>query len=460
MLLGTVKIRRSLRRERRLNANSFLCEDQELLDALRDWSGERRTVKDLASVVKPNIFRRIYVLDPSRGAPYVSPADMDRTDYPACRLISNAHGDRFDQLRLTTGMIVMSRSGMNLGWSMIIRRDMEGFIGTEDLIRICPHESKDCGYLGAFLASPIAYYAVRQAISGGSIKHIEPRDVDALDVPWPPERTRAKIGQAYVRAAELRAESTLMIHAATDLVFSTAGISDIDEGEWFGEGRELGFAGKVRTRTLRAWNLSEKARKVAERIQKAGGVPLGSLVRPGTLRKGPGFKRIPVDNGFGVHLIGQRQLFRFRPRPKHIARRGVPESAFCSPGTTLVAARGTFGEAETYGRAQFVSELTSAWLFSNDILRIVPREEILSGWLYAFMRSRSAFRLVRAVATGSKQQDLHPDGLAEIPVPKGTDSAMHEVNDLIHRAFELRDTAYREETRALDQVVAIVREAT
>lgn len=458
MLLGIVKLRRSIRRERRLNANSFLSEDQELLDAMNDWGGERRKVKDLADVMKPNIFRRIYVLDPSRGTPYVSPADMDRTDYPASRLISNSQGDRFDALRLTTGMIVITRSGMNLGWAMIIRGDMDGYIGTEDLIRIRPHDTNERGYIGAFLASQIAYHSVRQAISGGSIKHIEPRDVDALDIPWPSESTRRTIGKAYVRAAELRAESTVLIHQATDTVFQSAGIKDIDEGEWFGEGRELGFIGNVRPRTLRAWNLSQKAQRVSRKIYESGANALGTLVKPGTLRKGPGFKRIPVHEGHGVHLIGQRQLFRFRPRPKHIARRGVPESAFCEPGTTLIAARGTFGEAETYGRAQYVSRLTSAWLFSNDILRIVPSDKLMSGWLYAFMRSRAAFRLVRATATGSKQQDLHPDALAEIPVPRGTKAAIQRVNELIQRAFELRDEAYQLESNALDGIVALVRE--
>lgn len=458
MLLGTVKLHRSLRRERRLNANSFLCEDQQLLDAMSDWAGERRRIKDVADVMKPNIFRRIYVLDPDRGTPYVSPADMDRTDYPASRLISNAQKDRFDELRLTPGMIVITRSGMNLGWAMIIRADMDGFIGTEDLIRIRPHDTTERGYIGAFLASKLAYFSVRQAISGGSIKHIEPRDVDCLDVPWPPESTRRRIGKAYARAAELRAESTYLIRLATDTIFNTAGIKDLDEGEWFREGRELGFVTRVGSRTLRAWNLSQKAQRVSRRIRDAGAEPLGALVKTSTLRKGPGFKRIPVHEGHGVHLIGQRQLFRFRPRPKHIARRGVPDSAFCEPGTTLIAARGTFGEAETYGRAQYVSGLTSSWLFSNDILRIVPRNDLLSGWLYAFMRSRSAFRLIRATATGSKQQDLHPHALAEIPVPKGSKNAMQRVNELIQKAFELRDAAYHDETIALEGIVSTVRE--
>lgn len=458
MLLGIVKLRRSIRRERRLNANSFLSEDQELLDALELWPGEKKSIGDIATTYRGPIFKRNYVNNPDFGYPYVSAADIDRSDYFGSRLISRAQGTVLDRLRLNAEMIIVTCSGMNLGWSMLSRHDLNGVIGSHDLIRVIASNTEDRGYLGAFLGSQLGWFSVRQSISGGSVKHIEPPDVDRLQIPWPSKDIRKGISESYLRAAELRAESTLLIRQATDDVFSSVGLHDIDEGEWFGEGRELGFVGSVRPRTLRAWNLSQKAQRVSRKIHESGANALGTLVKPGTLRKGPGFKRIPVHEGHGVHLIGQRQLFRFRPRPKHIARRGVPESAFCEPGTTLIAARGTFGEAETYGRAQYVSRLTSAWLFSNDILRIVPRDKLMSGWLYAFMRSRAAFRLVRATATGSKQQDLHPDALAEIPVPRGTKAAIQRVNELIQRAFELRDEAYQLESNALDGIVALVRE--
>lgn len=460
MLVRTVKLKRLVRRSRRLNANSFLSAEQELVDALAMYPEKTKRIGDVATVTKPDIFRRIYVKDPMKGLPYVSPADMDRTDYSGCRLISNSQSSRFGELRLTPGLIVITRSGMNLGWAMLIRGDQDGVIGTEDMIRVASRESEDVGYLAAFLASAPAYHSVRQDISGGSVKHIEPHDVERLVVPWPRKDLRNRIGGVYARAAELRAESTELINRATDFLFSSVGLTDLTEGGWFGDGRELGFSGNVGQRSLRAWNHSQKAERIRAELQGCGSKPLGQLVKEDTLRKGPGFKRIPVNPGNGVHLIGQRQLLRFRPRPKHIARRGIPESAFCHPGTTLIAARGTFGEAETFGRAQLVSQLTCDWLFSNDILRVVPEEAIHSGWLFAFMRSRSAFRLIRSVATGSKQQDLHPKGMAEIPVPIGGKKEISHVNDLVQKAFQLRDEAYQSESQALDRMVRVITEAS
>lgn len=460
MLVGTVKLKRSLRRNRRLNANSFLSEGQTLLDAVKFWPHEKRQLEEVATAYRGPIFKRLYVTNPDIGLPYVSAADMDRSDYFGARLISKYQGAVLEQLRLTAEMIIVTCSGMNLGWSMLSREDLSDVIGSHDLIRVISDNDAERGFIGAFLASRLGWFSLRQSISGGSVKHIEPPDVERLVIPWPAKSVRDRIGVAYSRAAELRAESTELIRNATEYLFASVDSTDLDEGDWFGEGRELGFSGSVTQRSLRAWNYSEKARRVWGELRECDSKPLGELVKEGTLRKGPGFKRIPVSPGHGVHLIGQRQLFRFRPRPKHIARRGVPASAFCEPGTTLVAARGTFGEAETFGRAQFVSELTRAWLFSNDILRVVPKEREHSGWLFAFMRSRSAFRLIRSVATGSKQQDLHPQGMAEIPVPIAGKKEIRHVNELIQNAFRLRDEAYRAETQALDEIVDVIMEAS
>lgn len=458
MLLGTVKLHRSIARERRLNANSFLSEDQELLDALESWPGKKKAVSEIASTFRGPIFKRNYVDNPEFGYPYVSAADIDRSDYFGSRLISRGQGVVLDRLRLTSEMIIVTCSGMNLGWSMLSRRDLSGVIGSHDLIRVIAASPEDRGFLGAFLGSKLGWFSVRQSISGGSVKHIEPPDVDRLQIPWPAKSIRTRISDAYLRAAELRAESTLLIQRATDSVFDSSGIEDIDEGAWFGEGRELGFIGHAHTRSLRAWNCSEKASRLLTKVKTAGAVPLAQWVKDNSLKKCASFKRIPAEPEYGVPLIGQRQLLRFRPRPKYLAKNGIPQAAMCDPGTTLIASCGTFGEAEVFGRAQFASSLTSNWLFSNHILRVVPANSVDAGWLFAFLRSRTAFRLLRSLATGSKQQDIHPQGVAELPVLKGTKSTISKVNDLVHKAFELRDEAYHLESTALDGIIAMVRE--
>jgi hypothetical protein len=53
---------------------------------------------------------------------------------------------------------------------------------------------------------------------------------------------------------------------------------------------------------------------------------------------------------------------------------------------------------------------------------------------------------------------MHPAGVAELPVLNGSKATIAKVNDLIHKAFELRDEGYRLESSALDGIIALVKE--
>jgi hypothetical protein len=460
MKFSLVPLKRVSVRAFRLNAGSFLSEDQELSDALALWPDKSaRLLGEVADMFRGPIFKRNYVEDPKLGVPYVSASDFDRTDYWGVRLLGNTHGKLLEQLALHDNMAIVTCSGMNLGWSMPVRSDMDGVIGSHDLIRVIAKDSRELGFISAFLASQLGWISIRRSISGGSVKHVEPDDLKSIKIPWPDEVIRRKAGDAFLLAAQKRAESNRLIDQATKTVFTVNGLSDMDESDWFRQGRERGFTASVSSYSIRGWNYSRKVQVIRERIQSCQGKSLQEWVRPGSLRKGPSFKRIEASGEHAVPLIGQRQLFRFKPRPKLVARSAVPVKAFCKPGTTLIASRGTFGDSEVFGRAQFVSDLTSKWLFSNDILRIIADQESQAGWLYAFMRSRSAFRLIRSVATGSKQQDLHPDGMASLPVLQGPEAEYRKVNILVKKAFQLRDEASLLEDEAMRLLEALVTES-
>lgn len=458
MKVGSVSLKRVRLRALRLNAGSYLSEDQELADAIRLWP-RLEPLGERAIVFRGPIFARHYVGDEQYGLPYVSASDMDRTDYWGVRLISGEHGDLLAKLALHAGMSVVACSGINLGWSMRVRPDMEGVVGSHDLIRVTARNVVDSGYLSAFLASRLGWISIRTTISGGSVKHVEPDDLNAIDVPWPEESIRREIGEAFTSAASLRAASNKLIGMATEQVFSSNDCVDLSESEWYRQGRELGFSARISSHSFRAWNYSPKANALRDTIQSRGARPLVEWCVPNSLRKGPSFKRLEASGEHAVPLIGQRQLFRFNPRPKSVARAGVPKSAFCSVGTTLIATRGTFGESEVFCRAQWVSRVTSGWLFSNDITRVVPASQEHAGWLYAYLRSRTAFRLLRSLATGSKQQDLHPRGLEALPVLLGTAQGYRVVNELVGEAFRLRDEAYTLEGLATSRLEQLTRDA-
>lgn len=424
----------------RLNSGYYLSADQVIFDALKRWGEASVPVGEIADVYKGNIFRRVYVDNVVFSEPYVSASDLDRTDYWGCRRISSSHGDFLDRLVLRSKMTVVTCSGVNLGWSALIRPDMDGVVGSHDLIRVLPRDSAEAGYVAAFLCSKYGRLSVRRFIYGTSIKHVEPHHVAQVLVPWPDESTRREIGTQFWGAAERRSMSSALIEEATRVVFDSVGLRDLDEGEWAAMGRDLGFVATASARSLRGWNYAPRARLLVDRLLGTKNVLLGSLVLPGGLSKGPSFSRIDAKPPHAVQLISQRQLFRYVPDGRMVSRAHMPAKSYCPPGTVLIAARGTFGEAEVFCRAQYVSPRTSKWAYSNDILRVQVAAE-LSPWVYAFLRSRVAFRCLRSIATGSKQQDLHPEMLAELPVPIGGHAALEQVGSLVVEAVRLRDEA-------------------
>lgn len=439
----------------RLNGSYYLSTDRVLSDALEAWSGDARLAGDVAEIFKGNIFRRIYVDDVTHSRPYVSASDLDRTDYWGCRRISTIHGSLLDELSLTEGMTVITRSGVNLGWGAMVRPDLAGVVGSDDLIRVVAREPDDGAYIAAFLCSEPGVLAIRKYTYSSSIKHVEPEHVAAIRIPWPARKLRDAIGSAFWLAATKRSESSRLIGQATESLFRHIGIPDVDDGEWQQWGRDAGFLGTASQLSLRAWNHSPRAHRLLKRLQSVPHQRLLDTVVPNSLRKGPSFARIDASPPYSVQLIGQRQLFRYVPDGREVDRARLPKAAFCAPGTIAVASVGTFGEAEVFCRAQYVSEYASKWAYSNHILRVVPKAG-LSGWLYAFLRSRTAFRILRSFATGSKQQDLHPEMLAALPIPEASPAAYAAINDLIAAASILRDEAFALEEQAKARVRAVI----
>jgi hypothetical protein len=459
MRIGVISTHEVTADEFRFNSGYYLSVDRILSEALKRWQGETREFREIADAFSGPIFRRIYVDDPKQGRKYVSASDLDRTDHMGCRVLSHTHGKLLEKLRLHPETTIVTCSGVNLGWGMFVRQDLGELVGSHDLIRVVSREPEESGYLAAFLCSRPGWVLLRSLIYGTSIKHIEPEQVLRLTIPWPSADFRIAVGDAFIESASKRSRSVELIETATSTLFNCVGLCDLSEGEWDSWGRDLGFESTVTPRSLRAWNYAPRATRLLERLRSVEHRRLADLVRPGSLKKGPSFTRIDALPPHSVQLIGQRQLFRYVPDGRHVGRDYVPASAYCNPDTVLIASVGTFGEAEVFCRAQYVSQLTSRWAYSNHILRVVG-EKGLAGWLYAFLRSRTAFRLLRSFATGSKQQDLHPEMLAELPVPTSTDSAYGEVQGLVTEAFELRDQAFLLEYQAKRQIKELLLKET
>jgi type I restriction enzyme S subunit len=262
-------------------------------------------------------------------------------------------------------------------------------------------------------------------------------------------------------AARLRASFQDGLERATRDFFVSVGLSDLNEFDWHGKGRNLGFkVGGVSPLSLRALNFNPRSSLLIERLRSVPGRRLGMICAGGTLNTGARFKRMDADPGHGVRLVGQRQAFWVKPEGRWINPAQAPSDILQKDETILIAAHGTLGENEVYGRSILV---TGSWLrhaYSQDFVRLLSGDpEVPGAYLFAFFRSEVAFRILRSLCVGGKQQEYHPHFLRELPIPLAAPAERERIVETVRQAYRDRDRADTLEDEALVLLTNAIEEA-
>ena len=257
------------------------------------------------------------------------------------------------------------------------------------------------------------------------------------------------------QAASELTESINLMENATQQLLDCAGLSESINSDFLSDSRRLGWSEKVSSLySLRALNFDPRSKALEESVLAIRHDLLGELVDRSNFEGHIVFKRIDASPEYGVMLVGQREAFQIRPEGRWISKKSVEGLGLEVPaGTTVIPCHGTLGESELYCRATLVTERTSQYAYSGDFYRCIPKEGVIaSGYLFAFLRSRFAFRMIRAMSTGSKQQYQHPVLMANMPIPRLDAEKEQEIASMVDRAAYLRDHALDLE----DQAIALV----
>lgn len=404
---------------------------------------------------------RNWVNDPTYGVPFLSSTDILQADLSHPSLIAKHVVDANPMLLLQEGWTLITRSG-TIGRMAYTRSDMAGMACSEDVLRVIP-ESKIVppGYLYAYLSSKFGIPLVVSGTYGGIIQHIEPSHVFDLKVPRLGDAVEAEADRLVREVAALRTAYQHKVQQATDLLFESVGLSDITAAEWHAQGPDLGFVHELGDwSSLRALNFNSRYQALVRKLEQVSHKPLGLICSGGVLRSGLRFKRIDCEPELGVRLVGQRELFWLEPEGRWISAEMAPNDIFVADETIMIAAQGTLGENEVFCRAEFI---TGSWLenvYSQHLLRVKPGPDQVSGaFLFAFLRSETAFRCLRSMSVGSKQQDLERGLLAELPVPLPDASVRREIEELIRDAYIGRHKASRLERMAILLIERAIEEA-
>jgi hypothetical protein len=448
----------------RLDPNPYLSGAYETRKLLQRLPGTRvlhELVRTPNGIFHSGRSARRWVTDPDYGTPFFSSSDILEADSSFLPLIAKSAVEENPRLLIERDWTLVTRSG-NVGRMTYARSDIDGFACSEDVLRVVADERKiPPGYLYAFLSSKYGIPMVVTSAYGAIVQHIEPEHISGLPVPRLGDQIEDEIHGLIHAAADLRTQFQAGLVAATRDLFQSAGLPEFLDLRWRDKSRDVGFvvSGLMPT-TLRALNLSPRAQTILAKLSSVPHRTLGEICREGWLGSGVRFAREDSNPEYGARLIGQRQGFWVRPEGRWINPAKAPSDIFAKDESIMIASQGTLGENEVFCRAIFVTGSWLKYVYTQHFLRVVSGDLSFPGaYLFAFLRSEPAFRVLRSMSVGSKQQDIHEELRQRIPVPECTAGNRKRIAETVRRAYRWRDEADELEDRAQELLDAAVHDA-
>ena len=324
-----------------------------------------------------------------------------------------------EALRVSKGQILMTCSG-TIGKIAYVSDTLDSLIFSHDLLRINCCNSEDSGYIYAFLKSKIGNKILLTNSYGAVITHIEPEHLASVPIPNPPWEIKIRIHDLIIRSYSLRDESNSLIDKAHSLLVKELSLPELSDFDV----HYFGNPDKVKTFNIK---LSQEAGRLdasyhvpiidaitkhlqgySEEVTTVGDKRISrEVILPGR------FKRVYVDEGYGQVLIGGKQIHELDPSnlvPKHWKH----------------------------------------WIPSDHIIRVVPANEDIAGYLYIFLSSDYGYQLITRFTYGSVVDEIDDNHIRAIPFPLLKNKEIQkQINDLALAANQKRYEAYRLEQEAL-----------
>jgi len=446
---------------RRLDCGPYLSGAIEAKELLSKFPTEQ--LKNLTSdIYHAGREGRLYVTAPEHGVPFMGSTDILHSDLSFLSLLSKKQVDGNPKFTIREGWTLISRSG-TIGRMTYARKEMDGIACSEHVMRVLPNSEKiKSGYIYAFLSGKFGVPLVVSGTYGSIIQSIEPHHISDLPIP----RLGDIENQAHAliqQSADDLSESSRLMQASTTLLFEECGLQESENHNYMADTRRQGWVeSSFDAFSLRALNYDPRAKQLWDAIKEIRHDCLGDLIDRSNFEGHIVFKRIDAEPEHSLMLVGQRDAFQLRPDGRWISKKSIEGLGLqVPPGTTVIPCHGTLGESELYCRAALVTKRSSQYAYSGDFYRCIPKDgAIASGYLYAFLRSRFAFRMIRSMSTGSKQQYQHPVLMANMPIPRMDDKKEQEIAAMVDRAAYLRDRALNLEDEARSLVEHTIEEGS
>ena len=457
---GAVPVSRILSNDCRLDASSYNMDVMNALSTVSHCIYGTIPMKYLfKNAFVGSRFKRVYTDNPS-DIPFFLPSDIEDVYPKATKYISGKTKADIDFLRVEKDMLLMTCSG-TIGKTSLVGTKLEHQVFSHDLLRITFKNDFDLGYIYAFFNTKVGQTILQSNNYGAVIDHIEPEHLYNIPIPNAPEETRKKIHEFIVDSYGLRDKSNELIDSAQSILYEELQLPDFNSIR--DSVNEEGFC-----------NFSQKASELHGRLDVSYHLPISSraisaisknakeVARIGDSRISKRvilagvFKRTYVDKKNGVPFLGGREIMTLNPIvDKYLSikihQERIQKELEVFENYILVSDRGTIG------KVQIVPRHWNGWTVSQNIIKIVPANDDIAGYIYAYLNCDYAKILIQRETYGAVVDMIDDNNVSSIPIPVlKNGNKQKEINDLVLEANVLRYHAYQKEQEAISMMNDII----
>lgn len=426
----------------RFDASFHLSEGLVVKRQIASSPYEMLTIKDVSSdIFYGNRAKRVYVSKREHGIPFLSSSDILQADLENVKLASKKYTPCIEQMTLKKGWTLISRSG-TIGNCAFANAKHAQKLASEHVIRLVPNNILRGGLVYAYLASNHGHSLLTQGTFGAVIQHIEPNFIASLPIPKFPDEFQKEVDDLIQESAQLREEAAEALKKAHDFIEEKFDVASEKKSS------RVSIQSIISSHNKRfeAFYHTSSNRSVYDYITsnfeyKTLGELTSNIFRPGI------FKREYVANGV-TFLGGADILMAIPDSDKKLSFRQVekmPELKV-KKNWILVTCGGTIGNTV------LIDAQLEKCVISQHVMRVVPKDDILKGYLFAVLSSKIGKDLITMFTTGSVIPQIEAHHLELVPVPLLDKGLMEQIDGLVSSYVTKIEESKQKEIAAINMV--------
>lgn len=438
MIVSKVNTKLIYKHNNRFEGKHYLNNSSYLSLQLEKNEKQCCALSSLAEVFNPPVFKRQFCKNTPRAVPYFQSSDVQAASERSTVYIYKGQAQSLNLLVKENDILVTGFG--TIGNTRLVSKFQDGACYANNVCRI--RTTEHTGFIYAFISGKYGKAQLNTNASGSVVRYIESPGIKKILVPIFSETFQQDVDNLVQEATRLREkaidelkEAHKMIEQMFDNVSKT-------------KKNNVSIRSILSSHNKRFeafYHVSENRSVYNFIIENFKYKTLGELTsrifRPGI------FKREYVTNGI-TFLGGADILMTIPNSEKKLSFRQVKNmpTLTIKKDWILVTCGGTIGNTV------LVDNQLEKCVVSQHVMRVVPKDDVKKGYIYALLSSRVGKELITLFSTGSVIPQIEAQHLEMVPIPMLENDVMNRIDRLVSSYISKNEVSKDKERKAIRMV--------